>query len=265
MPRGMMGVILCLLIISGTGAWADTLPRQGKQVVLSAMDQWPPYTDTGMPGSGLFSEICTRAFSRRGYTVTIKFLPWKRALEMTRRGLFHGLIGASLTRDREKDFAYPRNYLFCATHFFTAGATPLTFSAMRDLCPAKVGVLQGSIWVKNVSAHKCFTVEPVPSYEQNIQKLIRGRIDLVIGTKAAFLFHLNRSFPQNAARVKAVYPPVKLDRIFTVFSRQTPGCQRLINEYDMGIEMLRSDGTYGDLLKKYGIEEPALTRPGPPG
>ncbi len=52
---------------------------------------------TGSPGKdleshGFMTELIIEAFARVGYDATVKFLPWKRALESTKSGKYDGLF-----------------------------------------------------------------------------------------------------------------------------------------------------------------------------
>ncbi len=45
-----------------------------------------------LEGHGFMTELIIEAFAWVGYDVTVKFLPWKRALESTKSGKYDGLL-----------------------------------------------------------------------------------------------------------------------------------------------------------------------------
>ena len=49
-------------------------------------------------GHGFMTKSIIEAFTRVGYDVTVKFLPWKRALENVKLGKYDGLFAVSYPR-----------------------------------------------------------------------------------------------------------------------------------------------------------------------
>jgi polar amino acid transport system substrate-binding protein len=57
-----------------------------------AATEYPPYYGKDLEGHGFMTELIIEAFAGVGYDVTVKFLPWKRALESAKSGKYDGLF-----------------------------------------------------------------------------------------------------------------------------------------------------------------------------
>ncbi len=65
---------------------------QSQSVIIAASD-WAPYTSPDLQNDGFFTEIAVTAFRSVGYTPKIKFVPWKRGVEETKKGVYDTLLG----------------------------------------------------------------------------------------------------------------------------------------------------------------------------
>ena len=79
---------------------------QQKTIKLVTTD-WEPYFGKNLKEQGHFSKICKTAFERVGYKMTVDFLPWKRAMFLTKeKKKYDGILGIYHKKEREKFFKY---------------------------------------------------------------------------------------------------------------------------------------------------------------
>lgn len=78
-------VMVCCLLFPAEGH------TENKQVRL-ASSEYPPYFGEQLDNQGVITEIIVEAYTRVGYEVEIKFMPWARSLEMTKEGDFDGMF-----------------------------------------------------------------------------------------------------------------------------------------------------------------------------
>ncbi|MBF0225650.1 MAG: transporter substrate-binding domain-containing protein [Desulfobacterales bacterium] len=224
----------------------------GKEIFISGTE-WEPYTGEHLLNKGFLAEITVEAFKKVGYDVTVKLIPWIRAIEETKIGKFHALIGASYTEDRTNYFAYPKyaweNYM----HIFTQNDKDMTYTTLEKLCPGKVGLLRGSYLVERIRKNvNCLKIEEANTVLSNIEKLIAKRINYMIDSKDSVYFYINTDLKEKKNMVKIIYPPLELDKVYTVISKNIPNYETILNDYEKGIELIKQDGTYQKILEKHG-------------
>lgn len=69
-----------------------------------AICNWEPYYSESLPNGGVIVDITRQAFKRSGYNIKIQWLPWARALNLTKNYELDGIIGAWYTRNRAQFF-----------------------------------------------------------------------------------------------------------------------------------------------------------------
>ena len=226
---------------------------QSQPLVIAATD-WPPYTSHNLRNNGFLMEIVTTALRRTGYTPEVKFVPWKRGVELTKKGDYDALVGVSYLEERTAYFLYPtygwENYMY----FFGRAGHGRQYKSVEDLCPASIGIFHGSFYVDRLSPITCIKLEEVKTVRQNIQKLVSGRIDLFIDSKDAVDYTLQTELPEHKGRIEPVQPSFEVDKIHMVVSKQHPQHQQIAADFDRGIALIKADGTYQKILDEHGIE-----------
>ncbi|MDO3388466.1 hypothetical protein QWI17_21650 [Gilvimarinus sp. SDUM040013] len=96
-------------------------------------DNWCPYNcepDSAAPG--FMVEIAQRAFADEGISVRYSILPWLRALQDTRNGVYDAVIGAS--KAEAVDFIFPRiEQAQMRNAFWALSDSPWNFQGMHSL------------------------------------------------------------------------------------------------------------------------------------
>ena len=225
---------------------------QSRPVVIAASD-WSPYTSPDLKNGGFLTDIVTTAFRRVGYVPEVKFVPWKRGVEMTKVGEYDTLLGASYTEERTAYFLYPNYAWENAVFFFGQTGHGQRYTSLEGLCPATVGTFRGSFYVARLSAISCLRVEEVDSIRQNIQKLAAGRIDLFIDSKNAVDFAFQTDLSEYKDAIEPVQPAFERDMVYLVVSKQHPQAQQTLADFDRGIILIQTDGTYQQILTSHGI------------
>jgi polar amino acid transport system substrate-binding protein len=223
-----------------------------KKIVISGTE-WEPYNGKDLLNQGFYTEISRSAFESVGYEVKIVLQPWKRVFEKTKKGEFHALMGASYTKERTDFFAYPDYAWENKVHFFARTGHSFKYEAIESLCPSKLGILRGSFYVKIFEKYPCLKQDLASSVKININKLISGRMDLLIDSADSFNFIINKYFKNDTDKVTAIQPPYQIDKIYTVFSKRNSGYKMLIADFDRGIKLIKNNGTYDQILKKHDM------------
>ena len=78
-----------------------------KNLLLVTLEAPPVEYLENNKATGVNVDIVTEALARLGYSVSIKFYPWKRALRMVKFGQADGIIDVSYNENRAKYMFYP--------------------------------------------------------------------------------------------------------------------------------------------------------------
>ncbi len=245
MFRKLLVIFIVLIFI--------TAPSLAKNVIILSCTEWAPYTGVKLNNKGFFTEICETALKRSDYKTVVKVVPWKRAVEMTKKGKFHALLGASYTKERTSYFKYPNYFWGSTIHFFAKKGHNFKYKKIKDLCPSKLGILYGSFLTKRFKKYSCFKIETVPKIELNIKKLANNRLDLFLDTKDSVNYYLNSNMKSYKGRIIPLPEALITDKIYLVFSKQLNNYKKLTKDFDKGILKIKNDGTYNNILKKHGM------------
>jgi polar amino acid transport system substrate-binding protein len=197
---------------------------------------------------GFLIEITRAAFQRMGYTVTVQFMPWLRALRSVESGNAEALLGAYHTAERAERMQYTDSIGVSEIVFFKRKDSDIAYSRLEDLKPYSIGTIIGASYTPEFDAAAYLNKEAVSSHERNINKLLAGRVALLVEKRLVVLNTLAALHSEAAANVIALEPPLKTALFFNAFSRKFPDYQRKVADFNTGLEMIRKDGTVKKIL-----------------
>lgn len=220
-----------------------------------AATEWAPLTSAETERNGLLADITSEAMKRVGYETEIVILPWKRALEMTKKGRYDALLGASYLEERAVDFIYP-TYAWRTYIYFHAmkGSRTWSYKNLKSLCPATVGILIGSFHRSALLESGCLKIHENSSIHQNILMLMRGRIDLYLAVPEVLHHYIDSKFPEAAGDIITLRPAYVEDKVYLIFPKTLPQSETLAKDYDRGIELIKADGTYAEIIRRHPLE-----------
>ncbi len=80
------------------------------KVITSVSDPWPPFVDPDSPTLGMSLEIVSAAFAVEGYEVKHEIIPWARAEEGVKEGIYDILPNVWYTDARAELLLYGDEY-----------------------------------------------------------------------------------------------------------------------------------------------------------
>jgi polar amino acid transport system substrate-binding protein len=253
MRAGFFLILLILNMCSPT-TWAE-------EIILVA-DPWPPFNfEPGSDHEGYLVDVARAVFEPAGHTVTYKTVPWKRAIEGTRTGMYTGAIGAS--KNDAAGFVFPEEELARnVLAFYTRSDNPWRFEGPASIETVSIGVAAGydyRRWLNDyISAHRdddqrVQVIAGANSLKQNLKKLLLKRIDVVVDTEAAI-----RSTAQEMGILEEIHAAgygVEPAYIYIAFSPALPASPKLANQLSDGIADLRRSGRLQSILDRYGLRD----------
>lgn len=205
--------------------------------------------------TGIDVDMLSEAARKLGIDLKIVALPWKRVLLLLERGEVHLAMPLFLTPERERfsDFVAPLHY--SVTGIFVRKDRIFRFDAVDDLVGKHFGYNRGYALPdelnKMVLGGK-IVAEEVSTTEQNIGKLMFGRIDFFVSNTANARFLL-RDSPHRTEIAQLPKPLSARRPAYLVASKSAviQGRDALVNDLRQTLGKLHRDGSYERFVAKY--------------
>ena len=234
--KGLLPALFCMLVTSFANA-ADV-----QKVVNFVTDQEKE--------GGFLIEISKAAFRKVGYTVNIQYMPWTRALQTVMGGHAEALLGAYFTDERAEKMQYTHSMGASEIVFFKLRDADITYSRLEDLRHYRIGTITGASYTAEFDAATFIEKEPTSDYNINLRKLLAGRVPLIVEKKAVILNALATRYPESANKVVAMDKPLKTGKFFNAFSKNFPGYEQKVADFNKGLDLLVNDGTLQKIMAK---------------
>ena len=222
------------------------------KLIKIAATEWEPYTSEKLLNNGFLTEIATEALEAVGYISEVEFVPWKRAVEFTKKGTYDALLGASYTDERTKYFSYPNELWVTNISIFALAGKKDKYVKIKDLCPGTIGILNGSLYTDTFRKVECLKVETANGVLNNIKKLLVGRVDYVIDSRESINFLLGshlKSYEKGA--IEEMHPVFDKDSLYMVFSKVNKNVKKYTSDFNKGLKIIKQNGVFEKVLRKH--------------
>lgn len=231
--------------------WAFTASAQERSLDIAATE-WPPFYGADLEDNGFMTEIVREAFQRSGYTTDVSFLPWSRAFEGTREGRYDALFTMWYREDREADFIFssplPANELV----FVVRAGEEFAFEGFDAIGDLRVGVVRGYAAPPGF-LEAGLQISEARDDEENLRKLLRGRIDMVLSDRIVAQHIINTLMSDDAELFDLVSPPVHSDIQYLVVPRVAENAEGIMSAFNAAIAEMQEDGTLISIMASHGF------------
>ncbi|WP_339842371.1 transporter substrate-binding domain-containing protein [uncultured Halopseudomonas sp.] len=217
-------------------------------------EEWPPfiYAEAGVI-KGADKDISEHLLKQMGYEVEWKLKPWRRVLRDVAKGEADAILDIAPHPD------YTANYLFTAeplsTHetvLFHDRRRPHAFQSLTDLSGLVIGVSPGYLYNNDAFiSSDAFYREPAPSFEANLQKLVRGRVDMVAMSRPVGLY---TSHALGLTEQVAYHPEPLSQSDFYLAFHQAPQWQEPAQTFSVALKAFKKTEEYQRILHRYRLE-----------
>ena len=232
----------CAAVIAATVIFSTTASLASEKTINLAATEYPPYYGKDLENHGFMTELVVEAFARVDYDVTVKFLPWKRALESTKTGKHDGLFTVWYREEREEWFVFsdplPANEL----GFYKRKDRDISYQNYDDLKPFSIGVVRGYASPPGFDDAGLKT-SLANDDEQNLRKLQKGRVDLVLIDKITGKFQIDSKLSSEQGELEWIEPPLHVDIQYLVISKKIADYEATLRDFNKGLAEIDADGT----------------------
>lgn len=210
---------------------------------------YPPYNYQDGMIKGLNIEIIQAAMQSQGYQVEVQILPFSRALAYAKQGKVDG-ITLWHAKDREQWFHFSKPFSQSPLVLYKSAALDFSFKDFDDLEPYTIGTVQKYAYPKDFSSHKNLKKSAVLNDEQNIMKLIYGRIDIALIDQriAKYLLAKNRPLQQHLFNSAGT---IKVEDYYVGISKKTVDPLVKLSAFNRGLALIRKNGELDKIVARY--------------
>ncbi|MDH2433478.1 transporter substrate-binding domain-containing protein [Pokkaliibacter sp. MBI-7] len=246
--------MLCWFCLPSGWASAETTDGTASRHITLAGDPWPPYLDDKRQDQGIATQIAREALALEGYQVEMIFVPWARALEGTRSGMFDMIIDAWWDSDRSRDFMFSRPYLDSSVKFLKRKSDPFSYQGIESLSGKNIALIRGyaynDVFLRNTNYNRL----EVRAFAQGINMLLEGRIDLMPENETVARYYLLQNNPHALQQLTFSDNPLSQNLLYAMAGYANPRHAELIEAFNRGLMKLVQNGRYDALLRENGLE-----------
>lgn len=245
----MLGVVLGLV----------SAPVRADTIVLRS-DEWCPFNCTpgAKPGYGI--EVAAEIFARAGHRIDYGLAPWGRSLEDCQHGAIDAVIGADPVDGAH--LLFPQEPIgVWDTIFVVPKGQPWRYAGAESLPKLKLGGIIGYNYREPVGSYveankadrsRVDLVGSRQPLEQNLRKLLAGRIGATMETRAVLDYKLREL---NLLGAVDFAGGTDAGPIYVAFSPKNPKSREYADLLDAGIREMRASGRLKQILDGYGVSD----------
>ncbi len=256
--RWFTAFMSALVLLCATAAES----REPQPFVVGWKD-WAPHQFRGIGDDpeGVNIELIKEMARRAGFRLTFKEVPWNRGLHDMQEGFLDIAMSALKNSEREEFarfssswFKLEYNVMFVrksemekwshirslkdtiGTQFFFGGTRGSIFSDEHDALAKDPGFMA--------------QIQEVNSVEQNMEKLMRGRINGFIADEIAGAYMLKKTgYDKEVGVLFPLYGPEEA-AAYLMFGRKSVAPED-VEKFDAALDSMKTDGTYDAILQQY--------------
>jgi len=233
----------------------------GKTLRLASCE-WPPYYGKDLKNHGFITEIIVQAFRKSGYEVHVDFLPWARALKLTKAAKYDGIFTMWYRKDREEWVLFSDPLPPNLVGFYKRKGDDISFSTLEDLRPYTVGIVRGYHNPPEFKKASYIRKEEATTDEQNLRKLAMKRVDLALTDRLVARYIIETKLPDHADTLEWLEPPLETVTQHVGFPKKAVGHRKICEDFNRGLKLAWEDGTVRKMMDKHGFADVAFPEPG---
>jgi len=221
-----------------------------------------PYAICDHGKDGFVIEIVKAIYSAKGYSVTIKNVPWNRALWLVNQGEADAAL--DVLRESAPNLLYPKTEVAQFNPVvFVLKTNPWRYEGVDSFRSVRLGLIQGYGYGDERPDFAKYLASNPRKIDwvtgQNpllrIFKMIElGRLDATMEDLVVANFVLMQAGMQEKFKVAGQFGRTKVNA-FVAFNPNKPNAQQLADMFDQGISELRRSGKLQAILATYGMKD----------
>ncbi|WP_077649745.1 transporter substrate-binding domain-containing protein [Salinivibrio kushneri] len=230
-----------------------TLSAYGKMKIITAVnDAWPPYVTRDNARPGFSVEVVTAALHTQGYDIEFLLFPWARGLHEVRNARIDLITTTWYTDARSEYLVYSDPYFATNIDIMMRKDTIFDYNGPKSLTGKRIASVRDYGYDQWFLDAEYFQRVETTSLMSSLQMLAADRIDIAIGNRFVMLQELK---PLNLDADDFHFSPTPMIKkhIHVTAAKANPNASKYIQAFNRGLEIIKQNGTFDDLKKKYRL------------
>ncbi|CAA7616942.1 ABC transporter substrate-binding protein [Magnetospirillum sp. UT-4] len=249
--RRFAALLSLVAALAATTARADTISLRA--------DEWCPFNCAGTP-AGYGVDVMVEIFAKAGHRVDYALAPWGRAQADCSTGRIAAVIGADPKEN--PDLVFPQEPIGrWDTTFVVRKGNAWRYDGPGSLPNVRLSGVIGYAYMDPVGAYveankgdrsRVDLIGSRHPLEQNLKKLLAGRIDATMDSRTVLDFKLGQ---MGLADQVEFAGSTRSDVVYIAFSPRHPKARDYARLLDDGIREMRASGRLRQILAGYGVQD----------
>jgi len=245
-----MFYIKVLISVFFMSFFSCTYAEDKQKIIRLTTSEFPPYISDSLEGKGFLVKMIRGAFQQQGYQVEIDFYPWQRAFILAKKGGYDGIFPLWYSDERAKTFLYSRPTVSSEITLYKQKQTiikPLNYNTIKNY---SIGAVRG--YANPPLLNQSEILLELVTYDiQNLQKLAKGRVDLIVMDNYVANYLLMTELPQYVGKLTAIYPPLEKKPHYLGLNHNSSHLKQKMTDFNRGFTILEETGQIKTLLAPY--------------
>ncbi len=242
--------IFCLLLLFPC-LYLQAAPAKQVKLVTS---EWPPYVTKELQSQGYVYRIVSQAFQAVGYKTSITYMPWSKAINLSKNHADAYFPSYDRRDDKNTDCSAP---IFAGPiGLYKRTNSPIQYTikdpaehqltAFRALSAYRFGVVRGYKNTKTFDQISFLNKIYANNDYKNLQNLKNGKVDLAM-SDIFVANYLMRHHPEIAG-LTFMGPSLENKDVYVCFSTSVPNAQEKLRAFNRGLALLKGVGSFDYII-----------------
>ena len=215
---------------------------------------WYPYIGDKLKNQGWTMEVAKAALESQGYVVTLRLVPWQRAMAESKLGSADALFLSYYVKEREQWYVFSDALGQARAGFFALKSRHIRFKTLQDLKGFTMGLTRGAAVSPEFDSATFLKKEETADDLGSIRKLLKGRIDLFAGPELVgkHLMKVELMVAQQE-KVEFLEPALATHNLYAAISKKADNYQQKLRDFNIGLKTIKKNGQYKKILKSHGF------------
>lgn len=215
---------------------------------------WSPYVGDNLKNQGWTMEVAKAALESQGYQVTLRLVPWQRAVEESKQGMADALFLSYYVKEREQWYVFSVAIGQARTGFFALKSRHIRFKNLQDLKDLRIGLTRGAAVSPEFDRADFLKKEETAEDFGSIRKLLKKRIDLFAGPELVAKYFMQAELTADQReRIEFLEPPLATHNLYLAISKNAKNYQQKRIDFNKGFKHIKDNGQYRKILKSHGF------------
>ncbi|RBW51888.1 substrate-binding periplasmic protein [Marinobacter sp. F3R11] len=207
----------------------------------------PPYRIVdGGPPSGLYVDIFREITERLGWKTYYREAPFRRVLNLIRRGEVDVMLGVLKTPERNNLMEFVAPAFPPERRLFLYSRDSGRIERYADLYGKTIGVMEGASYFTKFDNDERLHKEAAPRYENLLLMMEKGRVDVVVAPELVGLYTVREL--GLSVKVSPFFVPG--ERSWIAVARTSPVLE-YSDDMRAALKLITAEGIYEDLVLEY--------------